>query len=741
MDFNTNYKYSKAKIINEKDTDNINSDGITNKNTSESKNDDSKRKRNKNENKVNEASKKNSKKFTENNNQNASKSNENNKIKKLVEDFNRNKENEINKIKILNDKKDLEKGIIYRNITIQGENDMKVLEQDMKILKFDLLNYVNVIEYLKRNKLLRINLNLNFLNNLSQVNNTNIVYVNKTDSTKSKNHTKINHNTFKKHASMKNKTHLENKIKDFIAEKIINKTLNISNIHKIRNKEIKVIVSDFHDKDIKSLNKTIVNKINNNFSSFNNRNFVIRKNLIKTKKINKNLNTTELLYRNLDKVSERLTLMFKKVLKDIVLNPSDYILEGKLENNLSFMKEEIKNSLSESIQIPVKDKIISITKSENKNHNEMSKKINELADSKSLNKTKKIVVEVVKNFTKNLFNKSNEINFIQSKIVENPKKNSINSKSTNKNVTDITKNEIINLISKKMDNNNKIQFVLKKSYSKKIAVELQTNYSIPVESKAHKNNKLTELDHKVNKHIKDNFPTLKKPIQNEKKIIANKTKVEKHSTNALPVKNQPKIESMNTEKANLHKKLESQKNSILELQKKIFSQLPEMKQTHEKKKLNESTQKESFKNLNKSSGLKKNHKTVANINKKNEVRKSVLVTNNTLITSNLTKVLKQEIRKNKKDKLAESSSNLRKDINKVLDNANSNNKNTISSNSEENQNKKNLGSIFSQDLNNFNKKIQNKKVEMKHEDLEIDDGSVMAEILKAYKNKFKSRKD
>jgi len=730
MEFFTNYKYSKAKIIDEKDSDNSSNSNNRSKNTSVDKN-DSRKKRSEKKIKVNEITF-NINNFTDdssNNHNNSSKSYE--ITKKLDLNFNKTKNNKLNDIQIFNEKRDLVKGVLYKNITIQGENDLKALEQDLRILKIDFPKNVNVKEYLKRNKLLRLNLNLVFRNNKSILNVTNINHnssynagFNK-DAVESKNKTQIHHGGYN-NRFFKNKTHLEKKIKEFIEAKIVDKTLNASNIHMVSKKEIKKIVNDFHAEKINNTIITINNMIIKNQASLDS-SIMMRKDLKKMKKVNGNINTTQLLYKNLDKISERLTLMFKKVLKDIVLNPTNYILEGKLENNLSFMKEEIRDSLSESIEIQGREKIILINKKENKTHSEIAKKINEITNSTTHNKTEKTIIEVIKNLTNNLHQKSNEINFIQTNVVKNIQKNSLNSKSTLKNFTDISNKEINNLLSKKIDHINKIQFQLKKSYSPKVTVELQKNNINSSNTKTYQINKLTELDHKVKNHIKVNTQLPLKLINAGKNIKLNKTQEEKQILNSIEVKNKPKSDTKKHENANtIYKKLETQKNSILEIEKKIISRLPKIKKMLETKKLNDSDIKHSSEKLNKSSLFKINLNSTVNINKKDQQKNSILATNKTKIMS---------------INLEEKLTNLRKDV-KILDKSDINNKNYISSISDNKLNKKIVDSIFSKDLSNLHtKKTQNKKEELKHEDLEVDDGSVMAEILKGYKNKHKKARD
>jgi len=55
--------------------------------------------------------------------------------------------------------------------------------------------------------------------------------------------------------------------------------------------------------------------------------------------------------------------------------------------------------------------------------------------------------------------------------------------------------------------------------------------------------------------------------------------------------------------------------------------------------------------------------------------------------------------------------------------------------------KKDVRHVSNKNLNASYNSTNIKKDGQKHEDMEIDDGSVMAEILKAYKNKLKNRKD
>jgi hypothetical protein len=664
--------------------------------------------------------------------------------------LNKTKNKNLTEIKVLNDKKNLDNGVIYRNINIQGENDFENLENDMKILNFDFLNYINVTDYIKKNKLIRLNLNLNFRNsetkdNSTEINHNYVKYASLIKNTpKYKNISMLNktklHPQVKKNNTLNNKTHLEKNIKDFISKKLINNNINASNIHNIRNREIKKIVADFQAEEIKKINKNNTIIISYNNKSLCNNSMMVKIDSNESKKEKLNKKSTELLYKNIDKVSERLTSMFKKVLKDIVLNPSDYILDIKLDNNLSFMREEIKNSLSESIEIPVKNefKNFNITKNLLKN-NEINKKIdqkvNKATPSTKVNKTAKKIIETIKNLTHNFINKSHEINFIQTKSIKGNRitKNNF----ANNNATNVKKEEIQNLISKKIDIKNKIEFILKKSYSKIKAVVLQANQTISNQSKINSNHlKRSELDHKSSKNIQDAVSELNNIINFSNKTINNtvknfliNTKVENHNRNVILGKNKVIVNKNKHENLKMFKIFESQKKSIIEIEKEIISQQPKSKNKLEKTFNDNKNNNNSEPKVN----LGKIYNLASKQNSKANGNEDMNKPNSNNKTSNISNY-KIEVEKNKKDKEIKPSLYLRKEIN-LSDKTKNYVKNSMFSNL--NLIKKDVRQVSTKNLNASYNKPNVKKVEQKHEDMEIDDGSVMAEILKAYKNKLK----
>lgn len=745
MDFNANYQYSKAKIINENDNDNSyknntsNNDNLDKKTIKDQiKQIDEENIKNKSE-KINIDKNSNPDKITKNflNIMNTT------VIKKINND-----------IQFYKDKKDIEVGIIYKNITIQNKVDYEKLKNDLNIFNIDFLNNINVTNYLKRNKTLKLIINFNFKEKYTKsneiekkvlkpknksLNNKNIKLKNSSNLNQTNSKNFINSDK-----TFNNKTHLEKKIKDFIKQKILNKTLNVSNIYNVSKKEIHKIVSDFHEKEIKKTNN-IRTVVENKKSSSITKEILI-KNLSNNLKIeNSILKSKELLYKNIDKVSDRLSQMFKKVLKDIVLNPFDYILEGKLENNLSFMKQEIKSSLSESLENLNKNDIKMINTTKNIVHNNIDNDIKEKVKNNdglsNLNKTSKDLVQTIRNLS-NMYNKSNKLNFIESKSAINNKyvKKGSELKNDSLNNRKETNKEIDNLINKKIDKNDKIDFILKKSYSKKIAVAFQTNSSIYNSSKMkNKDHYLNEADYKLKNFIHNKATEfdkinliLNKTFNSTKDKVLNKSIKYNNNNKNLIIKNKTLKNNKIINKQEFQKiikKIESEKKSLYEIEKKIISKLPKIKKILEDKKVNIPIIKEEINKMDRKPekqgyniNLKNNHTNINDVNKALNINISSLENNKSI-----------------KEKEIKSSKNLRKE-NNLPSQTNDNNKNSIFSNL--NLNKKSISQVNKNDQKEIHSlsKAKMVKTEKVKENLEIDDGSVMAEILKAYKNRIKNKK-
>lgn len=729
-------------------------------------------------------------------------------------------------IKIIKVNDNFDKGVVLRkNLTIQNLEEAEKLQHDLILLKFDFLNKLNIENYLKTNKILSLNLNFNFRNNQSLINSTNSKFINQINQKKQviigRNYTNLNFshsiNNFTTNGNINNRTHLEKKIKDFISQKIMNKSLNVSSIHNISDIQIKQILSDFHSKE--------KNVLQNNLKDRKNRNLKFNLSLNKTKSlyINKNhkedMNKTrQIIYQNIDKISNKLTFIFKKVLKDLLEDLNIHEINSRIEHNISELKNEIRDSLSQPLNNSnhliyksdkIKKKTISpkseidkkhlINKSDNIKKKTISPKseINQIQFINKTNNIKKKSISpkseiqkkiqqnnniikyinnstsskyagILKNLTDNIAkNTATEINFLQKNTNSVAKKNNLKKNSlTNKSKKSIeNKKEIHNLQKAKKEKidknrgeklsnitksdviNKQIRFVFENSFSKMIPHEKNSEKAY---QSFNKNKREEEINKKSFHHIREKINQLKKyKTLPEAKIHKN---IEiKNATKASSIKANLKKDLKNLTQLINHKNKtiehdKSPSNSIFEMEKKIISQLPLLKKFIEKIKIIDDKKNLSIHNktdikleINNKKILESNHE----IKKLILINKNITVQNKTkgpLIEKNFTKILnerkiqadknstilKQEMKveliKMKEEVIKINSTSIVSKVN------NSINHSDIKLKSEPTKEKEKKV----EKSNNLGKKKKEEIV-----DLEIDDNSMMAEILKTYKNKFK----
>ncbi len=666
-----------------------------------------------------------------------------------------------------NSARDIYYEVYSRNITINNTSDIQNLKHDLRVLNFDLINITN---YFQSNKPLSLIFNINFKNNnksilTSNKNNYNTsITCSKTSNLKDK--LKVKENKVKKLGLSKNKTNLENKIKDFISSKILNRTLNISHYHNITEKQITEIVIDFNsnvnkiylkNRTTKNYQRNKTGKItplnnhsnnvnnNNNYTlSENNSNLFKNFNNSNNTSFNNQLNSSYIIHSNIDSISEKIALIFKRVLIDILSNPSNYIKDNNIEKDFYKIKHQIKDSFKESL--------------DNNNSISKLKKIikNKIGNNKTINKPSIVKIKPTSNSTSVI----NRINFIQVNLNK--------TSETKKNITEVytrnnTNREILNLIKQKINEHasnrafeNKIEFLFKNSSSKRVEIYRYNNKHN--EKKPNFENR--SLNKKITNTSKTHILEIKK--HNDKNVtveypIKNKTiSKDKFNLRKLPIKN---------ETVKIQEKFESSNNSIKEIQKKIVSHLPNIKMMIKDKKIlnkiNNLVNTNNFTStLNKTSNIvnnnySKNNQNLNvskiymnliqnyNVNKidntsenKINIKDPKFILNITKFKSNIDIDFDMNRKKNILEYLKkENNVKIKFEINKKIEMLNKASKNKTKSN-EKNMFKSNK-SISKDDKKRINLNNKTKNEYSKKYDLEIEDGSMMADLLEEYKIKFR----
>lgn len=651
---------------------------------------------------------------------------------KIISKNNLNQKNE--KIQM---KKMLEKCLLYKNLTINSFSEFQNISHDLNALKIPFLNFINYDEYINNNRTFQITVNLNFQGNYSNnqsyniSNKISVVDINEHN----KNHIRVNSvGTLKKlkqdEIEKKNKksnikNNLENKIKDFIHSKINEKELNFIDFKNVSDKQIKEIVKDFH------LNQKHKNSKATDLKSINN-------------KTHYDNTSMKILYKKIDAMSEKLTKIFKKVLRDIIDNPTDYTTENKTDNNLNYLQSEIKQSILSSIANHIPE--INLNKS-----NAVKVHLNSTVNlEEKINKTMKNFTDLVsKNFKikqdvsfieakKINFNKHLENLAAQQKIaITLNRTNQILRKNKTTSINKFSNKEIQELIKKK-----KIVFEMKKLHVNKASLNNFIFNKTNRMNNAGFDNK-NALNHtsirnslkNMTTKITNNTEIMKKAINHIKVNINkyNRTQVKNKSRHNVQIKvnnkkldmkpamqNETKVQQqrkLNKTRASYElEKIIKNNSTLFELQKKIGKSLPELKINPSKK----------------HGILKTNYTSIDRNIQSNLTQKKI---NAQAITDKPYEFRTQILNRSLKN--LDKTNHIKESIARYIPQVD----HKIKIDSTFLKNKRNEREIIVTENKNESKikQIHDNKPSIVHEDLEVDDGSMMAEILKAYKKRFNKK--